>query len=53
MFLDGYKQADIVEDCKNFLKKLEELKLYMVEFEEDSIIKPKIYLTNCVINGDE
>lgn len=52
IFTDGHKQSDIVEDCKNFLKKIKELKPYMIEFEEDSLIKPKIYLFNRVIRGD-
>ncbi len=36
IFIDGYKQSDIVEDCKNFLGKMKELKPYMVEFKENS-----------------
>lgn len=40
---------DIVKDCKNFLIKIKELKLYMVEFKENSAIKDKIYLSNCAV----
>lgn len=28
-----------MENCKNFLKKIKELKPYLVEFEENSLIK--------------
>lgn len=29
-----------------------ELKFYIVEFDEFSIMKPNVYLPNCVIGGD-
>ncbi len=32
VFVDGHEQTDVVEDRKNFLKKMKELKPYMVEF---------------------
>ena len=53
VFVDGYNQADVMQDCKNFLKRLKELKLYMVEFEEDSTMKPKIYPSDCIVRGDK
>lgn len=53
VFIDRYKGADIVEDYKDFLKKLNKLKPYMVEFEEDGIMKPKVYLFNCVVGVNE
>ena len=53
VFVDGYERANIVEDCKNFFKRLEELKSYIIEFEKDNTIKPNIYLINCAIKGDE
>ncbi len=31
IFVNGYERFDIVEDRANFLKKMEELKPYMVE----------------------
>ena len=52
IFVDGHKRADIVEDCKNFLKKIEEWKLYMVEFYENGAMKPKTYPPDCVIGGE-
>ncbi len=53
IFIDGHKQSDIIEDCKNFLTKIEELKPYMVEFEEDNTIKSKAYPSDCAIGGNE
>lgn len=53
MFIDRHDQANVIEDHMNFFKRLKELKLYIIEFEKDSIIKPKIYLTNCVVGKDE
>lgn len=52
MFIDKYKQSDIIENCSNFLKKIEKLKLYMVEFDKDSTIKPKIYLSDYTVKGE-
>lgn len=47
----GHKRSDVVEDCANFLKKIEKLKLDMVEFYDNGIIKPKIYPSNCIVEG--
>lgn len=27
------------------------MKLYIIKFKKDSIIKPKVYLPNCIIKG--
>ncbi len=35
-----------MKDCKNFLKKIEKLKPYMIESEEDGTTKPKVYSPN-------
>lgn len=53
VFVDKYEQFDIMKDYKNFFIKMEELKLYMVKFEEDGIMNPKLCLSNCVIKGNE
>ena len=39
MFIDSYEQLDIVKGCDNFLKKIKELKPYMVKFEKNGVIK--------------
>lgn len=49
MFIDGHERSNIVEDCKEFIKKIEKLKPYMVKFEKDGIIKDKIYSPDCVV----
>ena len=53
VFIDRYNQVDVMQDCKNFFKRLKELKLYMVEFEEDSTMKLKIYPSDCTVRGDK
>lgn len=47
--MDRYKQSNVVKDYANFLKKMEELKSYIVKFYDDGAIKPKIYPFNCII----
>ena len=41
MFIDEHERSDVVEDHKNFLKRMEELKLYIVEFEKNGAMKAK------------
>ena len=43
----------MVEDQNRFLTKLEELKSYMVEFNEDGAIKAKNYPIDCAVGGEE
>ena len=50
--VDGHKQLDVIKDQNQFLIKMEELKLYMVKFDKDGVIKAKNYLRDCVI-GDK
>ena len=52
VFIDGHGQLDIVKDQINFLQKMEELKPYIVEFEENNVIKPKVYPANCTVGGN-
>ncbi len=53
VFVNGHERSDVVEDRKNFLTKIEELKPYVVEFEEDGTMKPKAYSSNCAVGGDK
>lgn len=46
------KQSDIVEDYANYLKKIEKLKSYMIEFYDNSTIKLKVYASDCVVEGE-
>ena len=43
IFMNEYKQSDLVEDQINFLQKMGELKPYIVEFDKNGVIKPKAY----------
>ena len=52
VFVDGHEHSDVVEDCINFLRKMEELKPYMVEFDENGAIKPKVYPSDCTVRGE-
>lgn len=51
VFINGYEQLDIIEDYKIFLNKIEKLKPYIIKFDENSLIKPKVYLLDYAI-GD-
>lgn len=50
VFVDKHEQTDMVEDQKRFLKKMKKLKSYMVEFNENGIIKDKKYLLNYIVS---
>lgn len=52
IFVDRHKQCDIVKDYKNFFKKIKELKSYIIKFEENKIMKLKIYPFNCIFGRD-
>ena len=43
----------MIEYCNKFLAEMEALKLYLVEFEEDSLMKSKTYPNDCTIGGSE
>lgn len=51
VFVDEYKWLNVVKDFIRFLNKLEKLKPYLVNFNENSIIKDKIYSSDCAIDG--
>lgn len=50
MFVDRHKLLNIIENCKIFLNKIEKLRLYLVEFDKNSIIKEKKDLLNYIVN---
>ncbi len=52
MFINRYEQSDVIEDCKVFLNKIKELKPYIVELDEDNIIKPKVHPLDCAVKGN-
>lgn len=41
-----------MKNCKIFLRKIEELKLYMVEFNKFGLMKSNIYFLDYAIRGD-
>ena len=49
VFVNGHEQSDVVEDRVNFLQEIEELKPYIVEFDENGAIKPKVYSADCAM----
>lgn len=53
MFVDGHKRPDVVEDRNLFLTQMEELKLYIVEFDDDGAMKAKEYPVDCIVGVDE
>lgn len=50
--MDGYKQSDVIKDCKFFLRKIEELKSYIIKFDKVGVMKPKVYSPDCVMKED-
>lgn len=53
VFIDRHKWFDVVEECIDFLRRMEELKPYRVEFNEDDTMKPKVYSSDCIVNGEK
>lgn len=53
VFTKEYKQSNIIKNDKNFLIKIENFKLYIIEFKKDNIIKRKLYPLNCIIKENE
>lgn len=49
IFIDKYKQSNIIKVYKIFWNKIKKLKLYIVKFNKNNIIKPKIYSSNYAI----
>lgn len=49
MFINRHERPDIAKDYKVFLEKIEKLKSYMMEFDENNKIKPKVYLLDCIV----
>ena len=49
VFIDRHKRPNVVEDQEQFLKIMKELKPYLIEFEEDSIMKAKNYPSDCKV----
>lgn len=53
MFIDSHERPNMVKDQNCFLTRMEKLKLYMVEFNEDVTMKAKDYPVNWAVRGEE
>lgn len=53
VFIDRHEQSNIVEDCKNFLRKIKKLELYIIEFGENGLMKDKIYSSNYIVHNND
>ncbi len=53
IFADRHERPDVVEDRTNFLKKMEEFKPFLVEFNEDGTMRSKVYPLNYVVGGED
>lgn len=49
VFMDVHKRPNVIKDYANFLKKIDKLNLFLIEFNEDGTIRSKVYLLNCII----
>lgn len=47
--MNKYEWSNLVEDCTKFLKKIKEFILYIIKFNNNSTIKFKFYLFNCIV----
>lgn len=53
VLITRYKHSNMIKNYNKFLIKIENLKSYIVKFEENSVIKPKIYLFNYVVKDED
>lgn len=53
VFVDGHKRSDVMEDRVNFLRRMEDLKRYIVKFDTDGAMKPKVYRSDCAVGGED
>ena len=53
IFADRYEQLDVIENRKEFLNKIEDLKPYLIEFNEDGMMKDKTYPPDCAVGGED
>lgn len=53
VYFDGHERLDVIAYRSEFVQYLEKLWPYIVEFEDDGLIKAKIYPEDCEIGGLE
>lgn len=52
VFINKYEQLNIVEDYKVLFDMIKKQESYIVKFDENNLIKLKIYLLNCVVGNN-
>lgn len=53
VFYDRHKHPDVIEYHNKFLSDMDALKPYLVEFEKDSLMKPKSYPQDYMVRGPD
>lgn len=53
VFVDGHKQPDVMENQNCFLIKIKELKLYIIKFNKNGVIKVKDYPVDYAVRGEK
>lgn len=53
VFINGHERPDMIEDWRHFLEVIEELELYLVEFDKTGQMIPKIYPSDCKVGANK
>lgn len=53
IFINKHKLSNIIEKYKNFLQKIKKPRFYIIKFEKNDTIKPKIYLSDYAIKNND
>lgn len=53
VFVDEHERQNVIEDRIKFLKAMADLKPYLVEFEDNDMIKPKLYPKDCQVGKND
>lgn len=51
VFIDEHERSDVVEYRHQFLREIEIIKPYLVEFKKDGSMKSKVYPEDCAVGG--
>ena len=52
VFVDSHEQSDVIEDRKKFVKTMEEIEPYLVEFDTEGKMLPKAYPSDCAVGKE-
>lgn len=53
VFINGHERPDVIEDWRHFLKVIEELEPYLVEFDKTGQMIPKIYPSDYEVRANK